>query len=102
MNILSLLTDLRWLIALLTALLTLLGGCGPKSSNMDEFAQKADTIARTAYELGLDVTIDGTFGDGHCVGAAFNFTGLHGSFHMSGKPRKPTPDLPKPTSGPVR
>lgn len=62
-------------------------GCG----NADR--EKLEAISDFAYDTGLDAEISGTFGDGHFAGQAFNFTGLHGSFRLSGKPQRRTTDI---------
>ena len=91
LDLASILTAFRPLILwLLAAVLGLpwLTGCGPKAANVEEFKLKLDAISESAYQWGLEAQIDGTVGDGHVAGQAFNVTGMHASFHLKGKPRK--------------
>lgn len=74
-------------IVLAVFLSSFLAGCG----NADR--EKLEAISDFAYDTGLDAEISGTFGDGHFAGQAFNFTGLHGSFRLSGKPQRRTTDI---------
>lgn len=46
-----------------------------------------------AYDTGMEVEINGTFGDGHFLGQSFNFSSLNGDFHFKGKPQRRSTDV---------
>lgn len=64
-----------------------LGGCGPKADSVAEWNEKLAGAARFAADMGLEFEASGTFGDGHVAGQAFNVSGLHGYWKVSGVPR---------------
>lgn len=95
----------KTLLAALLALLLhgILTGCGPKAESNDEWMARTNQYAEIAERWGLEFRADGTYGDGHFLGQAFNFLGAHGSWHLSGKPiRTEGGVLPQPIVGAVK
>lgn len=80
----------QWPVALCLSVLSpaCLTGCQGKDETIEAYEQRLNATAETAAKFGLEFEVSGTFGDGHCMGQAFNFSGLHGSFRMSGKPTR--------------
>lgn len=76
----------KWLWIALALLVWFLAGCGPKTDNVADWNEKLAGAADFAARMGLDFEASGTFGDGHVAGQAFNVTGLHGYWKISGKP----------------
>lgn len=74
-----------WILAALFGLL-FWTGCGPKATSVEEWNEKLSGAAQFAAQMGLDFEASGTFGDGHVAGQAFNVSGLHGYWKVSGKP----------------
>ena len=63
-------------------------GCAGKAATVDEHIQELEGYAEVAARWNLEFELTGTIGDGHVMGQAFNISGTHAAFKLSGRPQR--------------